>query len=94
MLLSEFLANLLKPEFVFGGVLRHSRQDLGVEVDVGGLRFRDVSFAFGYVGQGVLVAAEITPFAVALEVEVAALRDFVCGVRGHRGGSRFSEGCH
>ena len=94
MLLSEFLANLFKPENVFGGDLGLPRQGGRVEVDQGRFGFGDVSSAFGNVGQGVLVTTEVTPFAVALEIEVAALRDFVCCSRGLRGGARFSGVCH
>ena len=83
MFLSEFLAKFLQPRLVFGDVWSLSRQDVRVEVDTGGFRLGDVSLTFGYVGQGVLETAEVAPFAVALEVEVAALRDFVCCSSGH-----------
>lgn len=59
-----------------------------------GLNFRllDVShLGLLHVADGVLVSAEVTPFAMPFPVEVAALRDFVCGFGGQGGRTFFQR---
>ena len=55
-------------------------------------RLLDVShLGLLHVADGVLVSAEVTPFAMPFPVEVAALRDFVCGFGGQGGRTFFQR---